>query len=391
MRPVNTLSLRKFLYEKDARYVDALLWVLHNKNFITDLNSIGIKESIDNCLRAFERQFNDVNDNLSEIISECLDECEALQISQEYLDWLNPKDKRQCNFVWLTLESQGYLRETTMLSSNGSSNKYATIIKALDRSSQSNRNKLKLIIELRDEWKNQTSYKGFRYDWLSEKNALQCEKALKFLYKSPSDKSNSYAKPELIQDSPELCNYFNFLATIDCWSAPLADKIYFHKKAMDAARKWNTEKTKSKKNNSTVQVIDSKSISMLEEITNEIGAKNNRNTLKTLILEKHATLNTPQTQENVEPLELNNESAVSDSNISPQEYSEITAKLEVTEKALAQLEAKALSQLEQMCENLVRLEGSELLSRQLTEFQIRNIKETFEEKKNTLLSFKSML
>ena len=263
MRPINTLSLRKFLYEKDARYLDALVWVLHNKNFITDLNSIGIKENVDNCLRAFERQFSDVNDNLSEIISECLDECEALQISQEYLDWLNPKDKRQCNFVWLTLESQGYLRETTMLSSNGSSNKYATIIKALDRSSQSNRNKLKLIIELRDEWKNQTSYKGFRYDWLSEKNALQCEKALKFLYKSPSDKSNSYAKPELIQDSPELCNYFNFLATIDCWSAPLADKIYFHKKAMDAARKWNTEKTKPKKNNSTVQVIDSKSISML--------------------------------------------------------------------------------------------------------------------------------
>ena len=129
----------------------------------------------------------------------------------------------------------------------------------------------------------------------------------------------------------------------------------------------------------------------MEEITNEIGAKNNRNTLKTLILEKHATLNTPQTQENVETLGLNNESAVSDSNISPQEYSEITAKLEVTEKALAQLEAKALSQLEQMCENLVRLEGSELLSRQLTEFQIRNIKEKFEEKKNTLLSFKSML
>jgi len=385
MKPTNIPSLKTFLHNKDQRYIDSLLWVLHIKGLTTSLSSLGIKEDIVNCLHAIARHFNKRHPNSPETISEYLEECELQLIPKEYLDWLDPKDKRQCNFVWLTLESLGYFKEVTMLSSNHNSNKYAIIIKALDRSSNATVKKLNLITELKYKWKAQTSYKGFQYGWLSEKNLLQCEKALKFINKPPSEKGKSYAKPERFQDYSELSSYFNFLAIIDCWQAPLIDKEYFQKKIMDAARKWNTEKARPRKKN-TVQVIGNKSLTMLDEITSVIGAKNKRDALDTLILEKHATLSTHQSQENAEELRLDNNYTESDNCISSQEYSEITSKLEATEKELAQLKEKALSQLKTMCEKIVRLEGSELVSKKLTKPQVRKINKKVEEKKNSLLS-----
>lgn len=343
-------------------------------------------------MHAFEQQLNKTSINVPELISEYLYECERQLIPNEYLDWIEPKNKRQCNFIWKTLHIQGYLNDITMVPSQGNSNKHSIIIKALDRITQPNDEKRKVIIELRRQWSNQTSYKGFKYDWLNEKSVLQCEKAIDFLSKKMSDKcKHFYFKPPLVEDGDELNDYYKFLASVDLWECIPSEKESFHDMIKDSARKWSTEKPKPKpkKNSSIVKVTDKKSLSMLEEITIEIGAKNKRDALKTVILEKHATLNTPQIQENDEELRLNNDSTVSDNYISPQEHSEITSKLEVTKKALAQLEEKALSQLKTMCEKIVRLEGSELVSRKLNESQKKKVKEKVEEKKNSLLSFKS--
>lgn len=298
--PSTTLQeLDTFLRKKNQRFIDSLIWYLHTKNYLVAYTSLGKLDDIQNCMGGIDKYIKseEVAGGTNETkINNILDEVERSLIPSEYLGWIDKKNERQCNFIWLFLKSKGHLKEVSLLNTKGNSDKYAISIKTIDRYHYKKNETKKLIDELTSHWNQTKNYTGHRYEWLDKKDSIQCEKAIEFLSTnySPRLKRQPYPKPPLLDSDRELGDYDYFLASVDAWEIDDSAKEYFYKKITDAARKWKTpeEKAARKKRKAKakaergVVINDPKLLRELESIKKDLGVKNISETIKAILAEK---------------------------------------------------------------------------------------------------------
>ncbi|MGB0938167.1 MAG: hypothetical protein ACPGTQ_11970 [Colwellia sp.] len=306
-------QLEDFLFKKKQRFVDMFLWQLHSDGIANKMASVGLHDDIRNGVQSLYKKYcnsSEINDS-KDIIEYYIKKCNRSLIPEEHLNWLDKKNLRQCNFVWLHLKQKGILAPSYLDSLKGNSDKHYISVRALDLYPDEMTPKIRTINNIREAWTNTKNYQGWHYGWLDIRNELQCKKAVEFLSKKVSDKSNGYSKPPLIQCENELSDYYRFLASVDVWSTFSRDKQNFYKKISDAARKWKTPeqkkaqiKLKSKvKENNHILLKDKKSLKTLQIIQEKMGHKTPEETLKHIISEqaKQATFSeTDQTPAKVE-------------------------------------------------------------------------------------------
>lgn len=289
-------QLEEFLFKKKQRFVDMFLWQLHLDGTVNKFTSVGLHDDIRNCIQSLNSKYSYSSDpdNTKGIIEYYIDKCNRSLIPDEHLNWLDKKNLRQCNFVWLLLKKEGVLNPSHLDSLRGNSDKHYVIIRALDLFPEKMPFKIKEINNTREAWQDTKKYAGWRYDWLDMHDESQCKKAVVFLTKKISEKSNSYSKPPLALDDNELNDYYKFLASVDIWPIFNIGKQDFYKKITDAARKWKTlkqkktqVKLKSKaKENNHILLKDKKSLKILKSIQEKMEHKTPDETLKYIINEQ---------------------------------------------------------------------------------------------------------
>lgn len=286
-------QLEGFLLNKKQRFVDIFLFQLHLERIVDRRNSVGLHNDVQACIKALKGSYRTF-ENAENSINNHIKTCHQSLIPDEYLTWLDKKNLRLCNFVWLYLKGTGLFNEVTLDAVKANSNKHYIVIRALDMLPKKMPFKIELINNIHNAWLVGIDYPGWRYDWLDIRNELQCKKAFDFLTKKASKKSVAYSKPSPIDNTPELNDYFKFLASVDVWSTFSRDKQNFYKKISDAARKWKTPeqkkaqiKLKSKaKENNHILLKDKKSLKTLQIIQEKMGHKTPEETLKHIISEQ---------------------------------------------------------------------------------------------------------
>ncbi len=287
-------QLEEFLFKKKQRFVDIFLWELHLDRIVDKTNSVGLDNDINACVHSLKGRYT-LFEHAKTNIERYIKICNQKLVPEEYIDWLDKKDLRQCNFVWLTLKNRGLFKEKTLNAIKGNSDKYYLIIRALDLHPKNMPEKLNIIKDIRVAWLQTINYKGWRHDWLDMYNKSQCQNALEFLTTKVSVKvKKHYLKPPLADDDNELSYYYKFLASVDIWSTFPTVKQYFYKSITDASRKWRTPeqkkaqvKLKSKaKENNHILLKDKKSLELLKSIQEKMEHKTPDETLKYIINEQ---------------------------------------------------------------------------------------------------------
>lgn len=292
-------QLEEFLLKKKQRFVDMFLWQLHLDHIVDRRQSLGLHNDVRTCIHSLEgryRVFEQAKSNIDNYIRIC-NQC---LIPDEYIAWIDKKNIRLCNFIWLFLQNQGFLKDITLHAIRSNSDKHYIIIRALDMLPEKMPLKIELINNINNAWLVGVDYPGWCYDWLDKRNELQCKKAIDFLSKKVSDKSNAYSKPPLVQDGNELSDYYKFLASVDVWIATPTVKQVFCKKITDAARKWKTPEQKralsrlrkKAKENSHVILKDKRTIKIVRSLQTKMAHETLEETLKYIVNEYVALVET---------------------------------------------------------------------------------------------------
>jgi len=366
----NFTQLGEFLFKKKQRFVDLFLWQLHLERIVDRRNSVGFHNDIEACVHSLEGKYRIFN-KAKYSVDNYIKICNQSLIPDEYLTWIDKKNIRQCNFVWLYLKSKNYFNEVTLDIAKINADKHYMIIRALDLIPEDMPLKIERINSIKNAWLGTKKYHGWRYDWLDIHNESQCKKAIDFLTKKISVKAKkNYSKPPLADDDNELSDYYKFLASVDTWQAFPVKKETFHKKINDTARNWITQKQKKEKiklkskakENNHILLKDEKSLKILQSIQAKMEHKNLNDTLKYILNEKHDEIFKLSNVQEVKPKEV-------DVNKSPYNL-----------KSFEILKERASSQLRTLCDYSIKLQRADIFDNKMSKSSKQKAKELFKDK-----------
>ena len=376
MYPTSIQALEDFLIKRKQRFVDILLWHLYLAGEIKDKHSLGHYQDTLNCINTLNSlSISGQYSSEEELLNTYLKKCELSLIPDDHISWIDKKDVRQCNFIWLKLKNSPAFEHISSLSLQGNDNKYYLAIKMLDRLTN-NEQKQQMLLSIRQSWQQAKNYNGWRYHWLDMNNDPQCESAVKFLTKTISEKAKGYDKPSLVNDDNELNNYYKFLAAVDLWSASTQTKSVFYNKITDAARKWKTPQQKQQKQrikakakqNQQVLLSEKQSLEMLSAMQSKLRHKNLNETIKHVINQQYNNIC-------IENLSVDEQSKMHQLN-----------KLNSTLKSLEKLKQIAKDQLRTLCDYSVKLQKAGIIDNKLNMASQQKSNQLYKAKEQQLLS-----
>jgi len=212
-------------------------------------------------------------------------ECKASLLPMHEFKWIDKKDDRLCQWLWLNLNKSHGLKAS--INSSNEIVRYKDIIRHFDSIPKSTYEKLVFINELRISWESKSNIRVADYQWLDKKNHTQCRWAFHYLEKKSGDQDSPY----FIEQSNSCPNlYAMVMASIDLWEATDIDRSAFAKK-MDLAWKQKQTRAKIKKREEGLKLkLTKKYLLMLDDVSELYEHKNVSKTLELLIKKEHEKL-----------------------------------------------------------------------------------------------------
>jgi archaellin len=376
MYPKSIQTLEAFLSKRKQRFVDILLWHLYLAGEIDNKHSLGLHQDTLNCINSLSSlAASGEYASEEQLLHSYLTKCELSLVPDDHISWIDKKDARQCNFIWLKLKHSTAFEHISSLSLQGNANKYYIAIKMLDRVAN-NEQKQQLLLSIQQSWQQAKSYNGWRYHWLDMDSDPQCENAVKFLTKTISEKAKGYDKPVLVDDDNELTNYYKFLASVDLWTATVNSKLMFYNKITDAARKWKTPqqkqqklriKAKAKEDNHLL-LNDKQTIEMLQTMQSKLGRKTINDTLDYIVKQQYKQLCAEKSASDQQP-----------------EMLEVT-QLNKTLSSFITLKQRAVEQLKTLCDHAVKLQKAGIIDNKMNMASQLKSKQLYQVKEQQLLA-----